>query len=73
VTVLDLNSKPEENKTSEKCWISFINDDGNIKNGYYKLNLIGVAHIEFETEENIIILPINRLIKLKIKKPDEVK
>lgn len=48
-------------------WISYRNDDENIKNGYFYLLEITDNYIKFLTEKNIITIGYDRLLKLKEK------
>jgi len=51
--------------TSKKTFISYVDDDGEIKNAFVIILERDVNSITFQTNKNIITIPIARLVKLK--------
>jgi len=51
-----------------KPLIIYLDDDGSIKKTYSKYCLGNCGTISFDTQQNTIIIPISRLIKIKFDK-----
>ena len=49
-----------------KPLIIYLEDDGSIKRTYSNFTLNPCGTISFDTQQNTIILPISRLIKIKM-------
>ncbi len=55
----------EENKIGKKVFISYLNDDNEVRSAYVSLLSITDSIVRFETKNNIITIPVSRLLKLK--------
>jgi len=52
-------------RSGEKVFISYINDDNRQIDGYVTFISISNNLITFQTNQNIIVIPSNRLLKIK--------
>lgn len=52
----------------EKSYIKYLDDNGIECDGWYVILTKNLNFIEFETNDNIITLPWNRILKVKQKK-----
>ena len=53
-----------ENKTG---FVSYLDDDGKIISGYSEILEINQTFIKIKTNQNIIIIPMQRVLKIKMK------
>lgn len=52
-------------RTGEEIWISYIDDNGLSTSGFGVLIELSETLVKFKTNQNIICIPISKLIKLK--------
>lgn len=56
----------------EKAFISYLNDDNQTINGYFEITDINGFMIKFKSDNNLITIPLARVLKIKEKlKEDE--
>ena len=52
-------------KDSSKTFLSYKDENDNIINAHVNIIEFNESFIKFETKSNIIIIPINRILKMK--------
>lgn len=48
-------------------FLSYLNDTGETITGYFEILEINQAFVKIKTKENIIIIPMPRILKIKLK------
>lgn len=66
-----------ENKTLEKSsknvgFLSYLEDTGKTNSGYFDFLEINSSFVKIKTRENIIIIPMTRILKIKLKDGDTI-
>ncbi len=54
-------------KTGDRVFISYLNDDDTKREGYFELKEINNNSITIKTKQGMILIPINRVLKIKLK------
>jgi len=59
-----------ENRTSgigKEQFLSYLNDDDQTISGYFEIIEINQAYVKIRTQGNIVLLPMQRILKIKMK------
>lgn len=56
----------------QRCFISYLEDSGETRSGFFTILDIESSFVTFLTPENIIGLPIHRILKIKVEKPKTI-
>jgi len=57
--------KVSDIREGEEIFLSYLEDNGQVVSGYFKLIKLSDTLLEIKSNSNIIIIPISRLIKIK--------
>lgn len=63
-------NRPMENRTYDigrEEFLSYLNDTGETISGYFEIVEINQAWVKIKTKGNFIIIPMSRVLKIKLK------
>jgi len=58
---------------SKEGFLSYLNDTGEKIDGYFEIVEITEAYVKIRTKGNIILIPMHRILKIKIKEDKDGK